>query len=238
MDAAGPTKREAAAVQILVIEDDPAVAAGVAQCLADDGFDVEIEHDGAAGLALAESQRFALIVLDIMLPTMSGYRVCGALRAADIWTPILMLTAKSGEYDEAEGLETGADDFLTKPFSTVVLRARVHALLRRPLRRLDWPSVNDLRLDPLHRRCFVGDLPVALTNREMEVLALLMDRPDTTVTKAEILHAVWGPDFGGDENIVEVYVGHLRRKLRDGSGAEPIDTVRGEGYRLATSAGR
>lgn len=223
-------------MHVLVVEDDPTVAHGVARCLAAEGFAVDTVHDGAEGLARARAGRYDLIVLDLMLPGMNGFRVCRALREADDWTPILMLTAKSGEYDEAEGLDTGADDFLTKPFSTVVLQARVHALLRRPRRRLDWPAVGDLRLDPIHRRCYRGEVAVELTAREMEVLALLLDHADQTVTKAEILERVWGPSFAGDENIVEVYVGHLRQKLDAPFGRSSIETVRGEGYRLRTEA--
>lgn len=216
----------------LVVEDDPTVATGVARCLAADGFTVHTVHDGLEGLDRARAGHYDLIVLDLMLPGMNGFRVCRTLRAEGDWTPILMLTAKSGEYDEAEGLDTGADDFLTKPFSTVVLQARVNALLRRPRRRVEWPAVGDLRLDPLRRRCFRGDVAVDLTAREMEVLALLLDRADDTVTKAEILDGVWGPGFAGDENIVEVYVGHLRHKLDSPFGRRTIETVRGEGYRL------
>ena len=215
-----------------MVEDEPTVAAGVKRCLTADGFDVEIVRDGAAGLARARSERFDVIVLDIMLPSMNGYRVCRSLRSDDDWTPILMLTAKSGEYDEAEAFETGADDFLTKPFSLVVLQARLRALLRRPQRRVDWPAVGDLRLDPLRRRCIRGGSPVDLTAREMEVLAYLLDHADETVGKGELLHAVWGSAFDGDPNIVEVYVGHLRRKLDEPFGRRSIETVRGQGYRL------
>ena len=167
-----------------------------------------------------------------MLPILNGYRVCQALRSDGDWTPILILTAKSGEYDEAEGLETGADDFLTKPFSMVVLVARVRALLRRPRRRPDWPAVGDLRLDPLRHRCFCGELAVDLTAREMEVLAYLLDRPGEIVGKEELLDAVWEADFDGDPNIVEVYVSRLRHKLDGPSGERRIETVRGEGYRV------
>jgi len=219
-------------VRVLVVEDEISVATGVQRCLTADGFDVDIVHDGAEGLARVRAERFDLIVLDIMLPSMNGYRVCQSIRADDDWTPILMLTAKSGEYDEAEGLETGADDFLTKPFSMVVLQARVRALLRRPHRRLDWPAVGDLRLDPLRGRCYRGNTAVDLTPREVEVLAYLLDHADETVGKAELLDAVWGRGFGGDPNIVEVYVGHLRHKLDEPFGARSIETVRGEGYRL------
>jgi DNA-binding response OmpR family regulator len=222
-------------VRVLVIEDDPSVAAGVADCLAADGLVVEVARNGLRGLEQATRGGWSLIVLDIMLPGMNGYRVCQSLRESGDWTPVLMLTAKSGEFDEAEGLDTGADDFLRKPFSMVVLQARVQALLRRPLRRIDWPAVGELRLDPLRRRCFRGEAAIPLTPRETEVLALLMDRADDTVTKHEILAAVWGPDFGGDDNIVEVYVGHLRQKLHADEGDGPIETVRGEGYRLTTT---
>jgi two-component system OmpR family response regulator len=219
-------------VRVLVVEDEASVAAGVQRCLSADGLDVDIVHDGAAGLDRARAEQFDLIVLDILLPSMNGYRVCEALRSEDDWTPILMLTAKSGEYDEAEGLETGADDFLTKPFSMVVLQARARALLRRPRRRVDWPAIGDLRLDPLRRRCIRGSTPVELTAREMEVLAYLLEHADQPVGKAELLEAVWGSVFDGDPNIVEVYVGHLRRKIDEPFGVRTIETVRGEGYLL------
>jgi len=215
-----------------MVEDEATVAAGVKRCLSADGFDVEIVPDGAAGLARARAEHFDVIVLDIMLPSMNGYRVCRSLRADDDWTPILMLTAKSGEYDEAEGFDTGADDFLSKPFSMVVLQARLRALLRRPQRRVEWPAVGDLRLDPLRRRCIRGGCAVDLTAREMEVLAYFLDHAGQAVGKGELLDAVWGSAFDGDPNIVEVYVGHLRRKLDEPFGRRSIETVRGRGYRL------
>ena len=218
-----------------MIEDDASVAVGVQRCLEADGLDVHIEHDGAAGLARVRSGAFDLIVLDLMLPSMNGYRICRELRAEEDWTPILMLTAKSGEYDEAEGLETGADDFLSKPFSTVVLQARVRALLRRPNRRVDWPAVGDIRLDPVRRRCVCHGVAVDLTARELEVLAFLLDHPDETVGKTELLDAVWGRDFEGDPNIVEVYVSQLRRKVDEPFGRHRIRTVRGQGYRFDSS---
>jgi two-component system OmpR family response regulator len=219
-------------VRILVVEDDDGVAAGVRRGLEAEGFAVEIRGDGAVGLDAARSGRFDLVVLDIMLPALNGYRVCRDLREGGDWTPVLMLTAKSGEFDEAEGLELGADDYLTKPFSMVVLVARVRALLRRPARRVDWPAVGDLRLDPIRHRCFRGDEPVELTSRETEVLAHLLDHAGEVQSRAAVLDAVWGTDFDGDPNIVEVYVSHLRRKLDEPFGRETIETVRGEGYRL------
>jgi DNA-binding response OmpR family regulator len=220
-------------VHILVVEDDELVASGVQRGLEGEGFAVEVCGDGADGLELGRSGRFDLIVLDIMLPSLNGYRFCRELRGGGDWTPVLMLTAKSGEFDEAEGLELGADDYLCKPFSMVVLVARIRALLRRPHRRVDWPAVGGLRLDPLHHRCHRGDEVIELTSRETEVLAhLLDDRPGEVHTKSELLDAVWGPGFEGDPNIVEVYISHLRRKLDDLVGWATIETIRGEGYRL------
>ena len=165
-------------MRILVIEDDKALADAVDQTLSAEGFDVERRTEGLSGFEAARSGEFDLVILDLMLPGMNGFKVCANLRAANVWTPILMLTAKGGEYDIAEGLETGADDYLVKPASMVVLVARVNALLRRPQRRVDWPQVGDLSLDPLRKRCLVGDVPVELTSRETEVLAFLLDRPD------------------------------------------------------------
>jgi two-component system, OmpR family, response regulator len=219
-------------VRVLVVEDDPSVATGVQHCLAADGLDVEVVHDGAVALARARADEFDLIVLDILLPSLNGYRVCESIRSDDDWTPILMLTAKAGEYDEAEGLETGADDFLVKPFSTVVLQARVRALLRRPLRRSALLSAGDLRLDLVRRRCVRGSHAVELTARELEVLAHLLSHSGETVTKTELLHAVWGATFEGNPNIVEVYIRHLRRKLDEPFGRCSIETVRGVGYRV------
>lgn len=219
-------------MRILVIEDDDDVAEGLCCTLVAEGFTVDRCADGAAGLEAMRVGAFDLVVLDLMLPSMNGYRVCQAMRDAGDWTPILMLTAKGGEFDEAEGLETGADDYLTKPASMVVLVARVRALLRRPQRRVDWPRVGGLRLDPLRRRCLVEDVPVDLTSRETEVLAFLLDHPGVAHSKDDVLDAVWGHDFEGDPNIVEVYVSHLRRKLDEPFGRSSIETVRGAGYRL------
>lgn len=219
-------------MKLLLVEDDKKIATAVKRGLEAEGFTVEVAFDGIDGLWMATEGSYDLVVLDIMLPGRNGYQVCGALREADDWTPILMLTAKAGEFDEAEGLETGADDYLVKPASMVVLVARVRALLRRPLRRIDWPSVGGLRLDPVHRRCLVGDVPVELTSRETEVLAYLLDHPGDAHSKSDVLHAVWGDDFSGDPNIVEVYISHLRRKLDEPFGRSSIETVRGAGYRL------
>ncbi len=171
-----------------------------------------------------------MIVLDIMLPGMNGYRVCQQLRAADVWTPVLMLTAKDGEYDQADAFDLGADDYLTKPFSFVVLTARLRALVRRggPVRPV-LLTVGDLVLDPARRRVERAGAEVQLTAREFSVLEFLMRNRGDVVTKSEILEKVWDANFDGDPNIVEVYIGYLRRKLDQ----TRIETIRGAGYRLA-----
>ena len=201
-----------------------------------EGFDCDVEHDGEVGLNRAVANSYDLVVLDIMLPTMNGFKVCGSLREKGIWVPILMLTAKSGEWDEAESLETGADDYLTKPVSTVVLLAHIRALIRRShLGDASNLTVDGITLDPISKKCGDGTIKLALTGRETEVLAFLMLRQGLVASKSEVIRAVWGEGFEGDDNIVEVYVRHLRRKLESAFGRSLIETVRGSGYRLSTS---
>ncbi|MFI9490167.1 response regulator transcription factor [Streptomyces halstedii] len=216
-------------MRLLIVEDEKRLAVSLAKGLTAEGFAVDVVHDGLEGLHRAAGGGYDLVVLDIMLPGMNGYRVCAALRAAGHDVPILMLTAKDGEYDEAEGLDTGADDYLTKPFSYVVLVARVRALLRR---RSGSPSpvltVGTLRLDTAARRVHRGEEEVTLTAKEFAVLEQLAVRAGEVVGKADIMEHVWDFAYDGDPNIVEVYVSTLRRKL----GAAAIRTVRGAGYRL------
>jgi two-component system OmpR family response regulator len=220
-------------MRVLIIEDEPGVARGIGQALTAEGFAVDHRADGRAGLEAARTGAYDVIVLDILLPSLNGYRVCGALRAAGNWTPVIMLTAKDGEHDEAEGLETGADDYLTKPFHMVVLVARIRALLRRPRFAGSAPfTVGDLRLDPVRHRCWRGDVEIELTKRERDVLAQLMAHSGEAVPKALLIDNVWGEDFAGDGNIVEVYVRHLRRKIDVPFGRDTIETVRGVGYRV------
>ncbi len=220
---------------MLVIEDEVALAEGIARGLANEGFDVEVRHDGREGFEAAKSGHFDLIVLDIMLPGMNGYRVCRSLREAEIWTPILMLTAKDGEYDEAEALDTGADDFLSKPFSFVVLVARLRALARRRTdRNLQPLELGDLTLDVISRTCRRGDAEIPLSPREFALLEALLRHSGEIISKQELLDRVWGEDFEGDPNVVEVYVGYLRRKIDRPFGRTDLETVRGEGYRLGT----
>ncbi|TDT38412.1 DNA-binding response OmpR family regulator [Streptomyces sp. BK208] len=218
--------------RILIVEDEKRLAVSLAKGLTAEGYAVDVVHDGLEGLHRASEGGYDLVVLDIMLPGLNGYRVCAALRAAGHDVPILMLTAKDGEYDEAEGLDTGADDYLTKPFSYVVLVARVKALLRRG-QGAGSPPVHvhgDLKVDAAARRVFLGEDEVTLTAKEFAVLEQLVLRAGQVVSKAEILEHVWDFAYDGDPNIVEVYVSALRRKLR----AELIRTVRGAGYRLET----
>ena len=223
---------------VLVIEDEVALADGIARGLSKEGFRVEVVHDGLEGLDRGRSDDVDAIVLDIMLPGMNGFKVCRNLRGEGVTTPILMLTAKSGEYDEAEALDTGADDFLSKPFSYVVLVARLNALLRRSTDAKAQPMVvGDLVLDPLPRTCRRGDVEIALTTREYELLEALMRKPGQTVGKQELLEKVWGDDFDGDPNVVEVYVGYLRRKIDRPFDRNDIETVRGVGYRIGDDSG-
>ena len=222
-------------MKLLLVEDDTKIAAAVVRGLRAEGFAVEVAADGVDGLWMATEGHFDLIVLDIMLPGRNGYEVCAELRRAGNWTPILMLTAKSGHLDEAEALDTGADDYLTKPFSFAVLVARVRALLRRAEGRVPAPqSAGSLRVDPAARRVWSGDREVTLTAREFDVVELLVRRAGRVLSKTEILDGVWETDFAGDPNVVEVYIARLRRKLGEPDGVPVIETVRGAGYRLAT----
>jgi two-component system, OmpR family, response regulator len=225
-------------VRVLVVEDEKRLAAGLKRGLEAEGFATDVALDGTDGLWMAREHPYDAIVLDIMLPGINGYKVCATLRAEGIWTPILMLTAKEGELDEAEALDTGADDYLTKPFSYVVIVARLRALMRRGAR--ERPAVlvaGDLRFDPGARRVFRGEVEVILTFRETAVLEFLLRRKGEVVSKREILDHVWDYDFEGDPNIVEVYVGHLRNKLDRPFGRASIETLRGAGYRLAADGG-
>lgn len=225
-------------VRILVVEDEKRLAGAVKRGLEAEGFAVDAVLDGAEGLWMATEQRYDAVVLDVMLPSMNGYRVCSTLRERGDWTPILMLTAKDGEYDEAEALDCGADDYLTKPFSYVVLVARLRALLRRAGRGEPLTfTAGDLVLDVAAHRVWRGDTEVRLTAREFAVLEFLVSRGGEVVTKRDLLGHVWDFGFDGDPNIVEVYVGRLRRKIDVPFERHAIETVRGAGYRLRSDGG-
>jgi DNA-binding response OmpR family regulator len=225
-------------MRTLVIDDERSMAAGLRAGLEIEGFTVDIAYDGVDGLWLARENSYDIILLDVMLPGLDGYAVCQALRAAEVWTPILMLTARDAERDELTGLNVGADDYLIKPFSYQVLVARMRALLRRGApQRPAILELDDLRLDPAAKRVWRGDTEIQLTARELVVLEFLMRRGGDVVSKRQILDQVWGDDFEGDSNIVEVYVRHLRNKLDRPFGRDAVRTERGAGYRLDADGG-
>jgi DNA-binding response OmpR family regulator len=213
-------------MRVLVVDDERTFARSLRRGLLAEGFAVDVAHDGETGLNMARFGEYDAVVLDIMLPRRNGYDVVTALRAEHVWTPVLMLSAKDGDYDVADGLDAGADDYLTKPVSFVVLLARIRAMTRRPASpRPTTVTVGDLSLDPGTREVVVGGRPVDLTVREFALLEYLMRHPDRVVSKIELLDHVWE---GEDVNVVEQYVGYLRRKL----GRDSIATVRGAGYRV------
>lgn len=220
-------------MRILVVDDEVNLAKTLKQGLESEGFTVDIAHNGEDALWAATEQGYDLVVLDLMLPKLNGYKVVERLRHRGVWTPILMLTAKDGEYDQADALDLGADDYLTKPFSFVVLLARIRALLRRIVaERPTVLAVGDLTLDPV--TCVVARRgnAVELTPREFALLEYLMRNPGKVVTKSELIDHVWDTNFDGPLNVVEVYVGYLRKKVDAPFDVQSIVTVRGFGYRL------
>jgi DNA-binding response OmpR family regulator len=224
-------------MKLLLVEDDKKIAAAVRRGLEAEGFGVDVALDGTDGLWMATEGTYDLVVLDIMLPGRNGFQICADLRDAGDWTPILMLTAKDGDLDEAEALDTGADDYLTKPFSFPVLVARVRALLRRAGSQPPAPvEVGDLRLDPGARRVWRGDAEIELTAREFDVVEYLVRRSGQVMSKRDILDGVWEFDFDGDPNLVEVYIRRLRRKIDEPFDRRSIETVRGAGYRISVDA--
>lgn len=218
-------------MRILVVEDEVRLADALRRGLQAEGFAVDVANDGTTGLKLAKESPYDVIILDIMLPGINGFKLCALIREAEIWCPIMMLTAKDGELDEAEALDTGADDFLTKPFSFTVLLARIRALLRRSgTSRPTLLTIGDLTLDPASHGVFRGSTSIELTSREFSLLELLLRRKGEVLTKADIIEHVWDYDFEGDSNIVEVYVGYLRKKIDQPFGTKTIRTIRGAGY--------
>jgi len=225
-------------MRLLVVEDEVRLARALQKGLRSEGFAVDLSHDGAAGLESARSGNYDAIVLDVMLPRLSGYEVVRALRRDRNWVPVLMLSAKDGEYDEADGLDVGADDYLTKPFSYVVLVARLRALLRRGAP--ERPAVlaaGDLVLDPAAKQVARGETPISLTAREFSLLEYLMRRAGEVISRFDLLEHVWDAYGTSEANVVEVYVGYLRRKIDTPFGRSAVTTVRGVGYRLETDGG-
>lgn len=220
-------------MRVLIVEDDQKLVSYLKKSLEAEGLSVDVAFDGNVALDKALAQSYDVITLDIMLPELNGYRVCQNLRSSGVPTPILMLTAKDGEYDEADALDVGADDFLRKPFSMVVLLARIRALARRGGAAAGKVlCVGDLRLDMASKRVERGGSRIELTPREYALLEYLMLRRGIALTKAQLLEHVWGARFMGSENVVEVYIGYLRKKLDGSSRTSLIETVRGIGYRM------
>lgn len=219
-------------MRVLVVEDEVRMASYLKASLEAEGFEADIAADGHEALDKALAGAYDAMTLDIMLPKMNGYQVCAELRQAGIETPILMLTAKDGEYDEADALDMGADDFLRKPFSSVVLIARLRALMRRGKARSADLSFSDLSLDHASKAALRGGEKIALTPREFALLEHFLYNAGNVLSKDQLLERVWGADFYGDRNVVEVYVGYLRKKLESVPGRAAIETVRGQGYRL------
>jgi DNA-binding response OmpR family regulator len=225
-------------MRVLVVEDERRLAHGIKRGLEREGFATDVAFNGDDGLGLAKNNLYDAIVLDIMLPGRNGFEVCSELRDAGVWTPIVMLTAKDGGLDHVGALDSGADDFLTKPFSFVVLVAHLRALIRRENH--ERPTVltaGDLRLDPAQHKCWRGDIEIDLTPRQFSLLELLMRRRGVVLSKSEIVDHVWDFGFEGDLNIVEVYVGYLRRKIDTPFGRNAIQTIRLVGYRLDPDGG-
>ncbi len=220
-------------VRILIVEDNETLADALERGLKAEGFDVDVSSDGLDGLWRAREFPYDAMVLDVMLPQMNGFEICRTLRQESVATPILMLTAKDGEYDIAEGLDLGADDYLTKPFSFVVLVARIRALIRRQMPAASFDlEAGALRIDTVGHRCTVYGQPLELTAREYALLETLARSAGQPLTRGQLLNHVWGADFIGESNIVDVYIGYVRKKLRSFGDQVVIETVRGVGYRL------
>ncbi len=224
-------------MRVLVVEDEALIARALREGLEADGYSVDVADRGDDGLWHATEQSYDAIILDLMLPGMNGYLVCRELRARGVSTPVMMLTAKDGEFDQIEGLDTGADDYVTKPFSLQVVLARLRALIRRgPTERLATLAAGDLSLDPSNRECRRGDQTIELTPREFSLLRYLMHRVGEPVSKRDLIEHVWNDDQLED-SVIQVYVGYLRRKIDEPFGRQSIETVRGIGYRLNAQGG-
>ena len=223
-------------MRVLLVEDEVPLAEMVRRGLVAEGYAVQVTHDGPSGLAAASSGRHDVVVLDIMLPGLSGYRVLERLRAAGVDTPVLLLSAKDGEVDQADGLDLGADGYLVKPFSFVVLVAQLKAMLRRRdgVRAGRRIALGALIVDPVARSVTWSGRSVELSPREFALLHALVSHPDTAVTKDELLRLVWGDEQAASRNVVEVYVGYLRRKLDAVGAGDVVRTVRGHGYLVSS----
>jgi two-component system OmpR family response regulator len=224
-------------VRVLVVEDEKRMATLLSRGLVEDGYAVDVVGDGAEAVWAATEVSYDAVVLDLMLPAMDGFEVCRRLRAAGRWAPVLMLTARHDVADRIKGLDVGADDYLAKPFSFGELTARLRALLRRgAAERPAVLSVGDLRLDPAARQAWHGDAELELSPKEFAILELFMRNPGQVLSRARIVEHVWDFAYDGTSNVVDQYVGYLRRKVDRPFGVEQLETVRGAGYRLRAPA--
>ncbi|MGH9280887.1 MAG: response regulator transcription factor [Acidimicrobiales bacterium] len=220
-------------MRVLVVEDEPRMASVLRRGLTEEGYAVDVAGDGIDGLWMASEFTYDAIVLDVMLPGLDGFEVCRRLRAAEHWTPVVMVSARGDVGDRIHGLDAGADDYLGKPFKLAELAARLRALRRRgqPPR----PTVliaGDLRLDPAARRAWTGDRELSLSSREFALLELFCQHPGEVLTRTRILDDLWDTGFDGVSNVVDQYVGYVRRKLKGADSVAELETVRGVGYRL------
>jgi len=228
----------AAVMRVLVVEDEPRMATLLQRGLREEGYAVDVAHDGTDGLWLATENDYDAIVLDVLLPGVDGFEVCRRLRASDRWAPVVLLTARDGVDDRVHGLDAGADDYLTKPFSFAELAARVRALVRRGSgARPAVLEVGDLVMDPATHRVSRGDTEVTLSPKEMALLELLMRHAGQIVTRTQILEHVWDFAYDGASNVVDQYIAYLRKKVDRPFGRADIETVRGVGYRLRAPSG-
>lgn len=226
-------------MRTLVVEDDVRMAAALRRALRAEGIVTEVAQSGSDALWMAKATAFDAVVLDVMLPEMDGFEVCRKLREAGVWVPIIMLTARDAVDDRVRGLDAGADDYLTKPFSLAELLARLRALARRePVQRPTMLTVGDLRIDPATRRAWRGEEEIRLSAREFTLLETFMRRPGQVLSQLQLLEAAWDYDYENRSNVVEVYVRYLREKVDRPFGVESIETVRGAGYRLREDGGR
>ena len=225
-------------MRILVVEDEHRLVSVLKQGLQEHGYAVDVAYDGADGLDLAQTEPYDLLILDVMLPKLDGYRICRQLRARHVHVPILMLTARDAVDDRVAGLDSGADDYLTKPFAFRELLARVRALLRRDSTAKETIlRAGDLTLDPVTRDVHRGDRRIELASKEYAVLEYFMRNPNHVLTRTQIAEHVWDYDFAAMSNVVDVYVRTLRRKLADDQEPRLLRTVRGTGYQLRPPPG-
>jgi two-component system, OmpR family, response regulator len=226
-------------VRVLVVEDDVRMAAAIRRGLRFEGLVVDVAADGEAALRTVGAVDYDAIVLDVMMPGLDGFETCERLRRDGVWAPVLMLTARDAVEDRVRGLDGGADDYLTKPFSLAELTARLRALVRRgPTERPAVLEVGELRLDPSTREVWRGDAEIHLSTREFALLETFMRRPGHVLTQMQLLEAAWDLGYEQRSNVVEVYVRYLRQKIDRPFGVSSIETVRGAGYRLRKDGGR